>query len=251
MRPLRLLPLSLSLSAHALVAAALWVRGAHVTSPPLPGSGIIGDSFALPAPELADGLGLVPPSMADVPKPAAEDGVLPAPKAPVPTETRRPARAPALSASASSIQAGSASLYGALGDRSAVDLATAFTRGFPHAASEDAAWRTAPLGNAGEADVFLILDESGHLESSRLDGATSPALTSGIRRTLALVAGRTFTARGKKTRLRVSATISSDSVHDGLHGDVFAIGGSFAADEGRAFFALAIGRRIDIRVRVR
>jgi hypothetical protein len=49
----------------------------------------------------------------------------------------------------------------------------------------------------------------------------------------------------------VVATVTPDSVHDGLHGDVFAIGGSFAGGEGSAFFALAIGRRIDVRVHLR
>jgi hypothetical protein len=48
--------------------------------------------------------------------------------------------------------------------------------------------------------------------------------------------------------LRVSATVSNDSVHDGLHGDVFALGGSFSETEGDAFFALAVGRRIDVRI---
>ena len=51
------------------------------------------------------------------------------------------------------------------------------------------------------------------------------------------------------TKLRIVATIGADSVHDGLHGDVFAIGGSFAEGEGSAFFALNVGRRIDLRVR--
>ena len=51
--------------------------------------------------------------------------------------------------------------------------------------------------------------------------------------------------RGKVTKLRLSATVSPNTVPDGLHGDVFAIGA--ADDEG--FFALSVGRRIDLRVR--
>jgi hypothetical protein len=97
----------------------------------------------------------------------------------------------------------------------------------------------------------LTLDESGHIEASQVTGTPSPALTSAIRRTLALIKGRPFVAKGKVTRLHVSGTVSADAVHDGLHGDVFAIGGSFAGAEGSAFFALAIGRRIDVRVRAR
>ena len=70
----------------------------------------------------------------------------------------------------------------------------------------------------------------------------------GIQRTLALIRGRAFTARGATTRLRVTGRVSPDEVHDGFHGDVFAIGRSFTAREGSAFFALAIGRRVDIRI---
>ncbi|MBX3233930.1 MAG: hypothetical protein KIT84_34150 [Labilithrix sp.] len=146
---------------------------------------------------------------------------------------------------------GPPALYGAVGERSATDLATAFTRGFPQAASADPIWRTAALGSAGEADVVLTIDESGHLEGTQVLGAPSPALSSAIRRTLALIKGRTFVAKGKTTKLHLVATVSSDAVHDGLHGEVFAIGGSYAGGEGSAFFALAIGRRIDVRVRGR
>ncbi|MEO6419365.1 MAG: hypothetical protein ABIP39_08175, partial [Polyangiaceae bacterium] len=57
-----------------------------------------------------------------------------------------------------------------------------------------------------------------------------------------------FTARAAVTVLHVGATVSPDVVHDGLHGDVFAIGGSFEGRQGNAFFALAAGRRIDLVV---
>jgi hypothetical protein len=146
---------------------------------------------------------------------------------------------------------GTGALYGAVGERSATDLATAFTRGFPQASSADPAWRTAPLGGAGAAEVVLTLDESGHISDVTVGGNPSPALSSAVRRTLALIKGRPFVARARTTRLHVVATVSSDAVHDGLHGDVFAIGGSFAGSEGSAFFALAIGRRIDVTVRAR
>jgi hypothetical protein len=136
-----------------------------------------------------------------------------------------------------------------VGERSATDLATAFTRGFPQAASADPQWRTASLGSAGEADVVLTIDAEGHLESSRVEGSPKPALASGIRRTLALIQARPFVSRGRVTRLHVTGQVTTDAVHDGLHGEVFAIGGSFTGGEGSAFFALAIGRRIDLRVR--
>jgi hypothetical protein len=53
----------------------------------------------------------------------------------------------------------------------------------------------------------------------------------------------------------VTARIARDDVHDGLHGDVFALsGGSFSGDVGTAFFALPAGsgpgRRVDVELRL-
>jgi hypothetical protein len=144
-------------------------------------------------------------------------------------------------------------VFGAAGERGSVDLATAFTRGFPQAASTDPVWARVPIGSAGEADVILDIDDAGALVASQIVGSPSPALRAGIARTLALIGARAFTSTAPRTRLHLVATVSPNDVHDGLHGDVFAIsgGGSFVAPEGNAFFALAIGRRIDLRVRVR
>lgn len=146
-------------------------------------------------------------------------------------------------------------LFGAVGVRYATDLATTFTRAFPQAASADGIWNRASLGSAGTADVTLVLDEGGHLASHTISGAPSPALRRGIERTLLLMGPRSFTARGATTRLRVTARVTSDVVHDGLHGDVFALsGGSFSGDLGTAFFALpgagGPGRRIDVELRL-
>jgi hypothetical protein len=147
------------------------------------------------------------------------------------------------------------SVFGAAGVRYATDLATTFTRAFPQAASADAAWEAAPLGGAGAADVTLVIDADGHLVSSAVSGTPSAALRQGIARTLALLAPRTFTAREAMTRIRVTARVARDDVHDGLHGDVFALsGGSFSGDLGTAFFALppasGPGRRVDVQLRL-
>jgi hypothetical protein len=147
-------------------------------------------------------------------------------------------------------------LFGAVGVRYATDLATTFTRAFPQAASADGGvWNAAAFGSAGTADVTLVLDDSGHLVSHAIGGAPAPALRRGIERTLLLMGPRAFTARGATTRLRVAARVTSDVVHDGLHGDVFALsGGSFSGDLGTAFFALpgtgGPGRRIDVELRL-
>jgi len=141
-------------------------------------------------------------------------------------------------------------LFGAVGERSAAPLAATFARGFPQAASADPLWLSAPFGPAGSVDVDLTLDEEGALVDTRTSGNPGPALAEGIRRTLALIRARSFVAARRVTRLRVTASVTADQVHDGLHGEVFAIGGSFEAGEGSGFFALAVGRRIDIRVRI-
>lgn len=147
------------------------------------------------------------------------------------------------------------SVFGAAGVRYATDLATSFTRAFPQAASADVAWETAPFGAAGSADVTLVIDEEGRLVNSAVAGAAPLALRQGIARTLALLAPRTFTAREAVTKIRVTARVSRDDVHDGLHGDVFALsGGSFSGDLGTAFFALppanGPGRRVDVQLRL-
>lgn len=243
----------ISVGAHVLVAAALLapkVGGAEAAADPAPQ--IAGETFELPAPET-----LAPASTPPEPTSAAaepeEQGEAPArPARSVPARSpSRPKRTADPGDGESSGAGAAPALYGAVGERSAADLATAFTRGFPQAASADPLWRSAPIGPAGEADVVLTLDDAGHIEGSQVLGTPSAALTSAIRRTLALIGGRPFVAKGKATKLHLVATVSADAVHDGLHGDVFAIGGSFAGGEGNAFFALAIGRRIDVRVRAR
>lgn len=139
--------------------------------------------------------------------------------------------------------------FGAVGERGSVDLATAFTRGFPQAASADPVWLKAPFGSAGTLDVVLSLDDTGHLVEARLEAGGTSALRQAVARTIALVRGRTFTARRGTTRLRVVGVVTADAVrNEARGGDVFAIGGSYAKNSGSAFFSLSIGRRIDVTV---
>ena len=146
-------------------------------------------------------------------------------------------------------------LYGAVGVRYAVDLPTSFTRGFPQAASADPLWSTTPFGPAGVADLVVILDDTGHIANRSIGGTPSTALRRGIERTLALLGTRPFTARGAVTHLRIAAHVTRNDVHDGLHGDVFALSsGNFVGDTGAAFFALpptaGPGRRVDVELRL-
>ncbi|MBX3187921.1 MAG: hypothetical protein KF819_12940 [Labilithrix sp.] len=254
--------LGISLGAHAAAALLFFVPARAASDEPLdPPPQIAGETFEVPAPETAaTPLANASPSPDTLAAPAAVDDP-DAPARPSPPARARAGARPSHQGRPSAGHAppgpdgapgstGTSQTYGAVGDRSAADLATAFTRGFPQAASGDPAWRTAPIGPAGEAIVTLTIDESGHITDTQMTGSPSAALAAGVRRTLTLIKGRPFVARGKTTKLRLTATVSTDTVHDGLHGDVFAIGGSFAAGEGAAFFALAIGRRIDLRVRL-
>jgi hypothetical protein len=57
------------------------------------------------------------------------------------------------------------------------------------------------------------------------------------------------------TKIRLTCHVSRNDVHDGLHGDVFALsGGSFSGEVGTAFFALppttGPGRRVDVELRL-
>jgi hypothetical protein len=175
-----------------------------------------------------------------------------------PALARTPSRGPGSAAPPGAAVSAAArpALFGAVGVRFASDLATTFTRAFPQAASADPVWQEAPFGAASTADVTLTLDDEGHLARTTVTGAPSPALRRGIDRTLALLGtGRSFTAHGAVTRIRVTSRVSRDDVHDGLHGDVFALsGGSFSGDVGSAFFALppasGPGRRVDVELRL-
>jgi hypothetical protein len=227
-----------SVSAHVLVAAIVLHRwSSHPAPDPMrvveidPAPAIAGDTFDLPqddpsgAPTTANGTDDQP----------SEDG----------THVRRPRGAQSSSqSSSSSASSVLPSRYGAVGQRGSFELVPTFSRAFAQAASSDPAWATAPLGDAGSVDLTFTIDESGALVGTVVGGSGSQPLRHGIERTIALIAGRTFFANGAETRIRVSATIVPDAVHDGLHGEVFAIGASGSS----AFFALAIGRRIDIDI---
>ena len=236
-----------SAALHLGVAAAL-IR-ARLTPPPAaahdPAPALAGDTFEIAS---AGDEGREVDLDQDAPGAAGMTAIAgPAPRAVTASKAHRRTKAEA--PAEGDPGAAAPELYGAIGERSAVDLATAFTRGFPQAASADPVWATVAFGSAGEATVTLTIDEAGHLVHDSVTGNAPAALRAGIARTLALLRARTFTAHGATTRLSVSALVAPDQVHDGLHGDVFALGGSFTGGQGNAFFALNIGRRVDLTIR--
>ena len=250
MRRALVLTLAGSLALHAAVGAFAVERGVHAharSDAPKDEAAatLAGDTFELPAPESA-AQSLSADRVAAPVSPDAFPSLAPAPA------TRR--SAPAAAHATSSTDAdraephGPPELYGAAGDRSAVQVAVAFTRALPQAASGDEAWLSAPLGDAGVLEVALSINDAGVLVDAAVSGNAGVALQRAVDRTLALIRARSFTAAAPVTRLRIAGRVSPDEVHDGLHGDVFALGGSFSGGEGSAFFALAAGRRIDVTI---
>jgi hypothetical protein len=138
--------------------------------------------------------------------------------------------------------------YGATGDRSAVDVVVAISRGFPQAASTDPIWAAVPLGSAGEATMEIEIDADGNLLRWSLDPGASLALRQGMVRTMALVGGRAFLAHGAVTTLHVSARVSTDAVHDG-NDSVYALHSEHEGKTASAYFSLSIGRRVDLVLR--
>ncbi|MBK6695521.1 MAG: hypothetical protein IPG50_25400 [Myxococcales bacterium] len=245
------LMLGVSLALHA---GAFALVGRQWVSPPAAtpqASVLTGDTLEVPGlseQEVVtevDDLDVVPELHEPAPTNAAGAGE-PAPKRRASPPKLRVKGGAATSAAAS--DDAPAARFGAVGERGAVDLATAFTRGFPQAASSDPIWAGAPFGAAGTLTAVLTLDDGGTLVEARIEGTGSPALRQALSRTVALVRGRTFVARAKTTRLVVVGTVSRDTVKSGAFGDVFAIGGSYVGNAGSAFFSLAIGRRVDVTV---
>ncbi len=237
--------LAISLAIHAAAGSALLAlaKGSPKDTDAPPPPAAAGETFEVPEVDRASSN-----------EPADEPARAPAGSHPAAVHVHREPDAPrgavkmGPSAEATAGGEGKSAVFGAVGERGVSDLATAFTRGFPQAASADPTWTHAPLGPAGSADVSLEIDESGQLIDTQVTGSPSPALREGIRRTIILIRSRQFVSTAAVTRLHVVGTVSADTVHDDLHGEVFAIGGSFSGHEGNAFFALAIGRRIDLSI---
>lgn len=250
--------MTLSLALHGAIAGVVVASGRTQAPTPPPvherdeGEPVIaGDTFELPAPALGD------PSPTPVPadEPARDTPTEPTEVAaptgrtaeiPSPPRTHRatkPAPAPRDGAESDDAQ-GEGTRYGAVGERSATDLATTFARAFTQTASEDPEWQRAPIGPAGEAVVKLTIDASGHIVDVAVEGTPSAALRSSIRRTMPLVKERLFTARQKTTRIHLIASVSTGEGDDGLESGRYGI----AVHGGRASFVLPIGRRIQLRV---
>ena len=80
--------------------------------------------------------------------------------------------------------------------------------------------------------------------SANLEPGGTPALRQGLTRSIALIRGRSFTARRQITRLRVSGVVSADAIRYGGA----AVYGLDMSRTGKPAFSLAVGRRIELNV---
>jgi hypothetical protein len=242
----------LSVLAHAALFAALARSGAAIPSlvTDRPSQPLAGETLEIePSPAVTDETETATATATATPTST------PTPT-PTPTATPTPTPIPRVSLpSPSAMPANLPRLFGAVGARFATDLVVTFTRAFPQAASADAVWSSVPFGSAGHAQITMELNEEGRIVRSEIGGSPSPALRMGIARTLTLLGSREFTASSAVTKLSITAYVSRDDAHDGLHGDVFALSaGSISGDVGTAFFALppssGPGRRVDVALRL-
>lgn len=260
--------IGISVALHGAAAVGLRVatRGGRAAEAPLPVDPLpafAGETFELPAPPTTDDAPLANASPSpDTNAASAPIDVGDAPARPKPPSHAKPAARPSNqgrpsgghTVSTETGQAGGtggASLYGAVGDRSAVGLGAAFTRAFSQVASADPTWGKAPFGAAGEATVTITLDDAGHIESHSITGTPSAALAGSVRNILTLIKGRPFVAKGKVTQLVVSARVTAGTP-GGDPNSILEIGVTpFEGNAGAAWFVLGIGRRVDLSLRIR
>jgi hypothetical protein len=168
--------LALSALVH-LAAAFTWLHarpaGAEPAAPPVPA--LKGETFDLGAGEATDETveSAAPVAATRATAPPAEAV---AERAPVgssggPPPSRPPREKTSTGGSPSAEVPPAPSLYGAVGERSAVDLVPAFQRAFAQTASADPSWQAAPLGSVSKASLVVVLDETGHITGSSLGGA--------------------------------------------------------------------------------
>lgn len=142
--------------------------------------------------------------------------------------------------------------FGAEGPPGARSLARSFTRAIAPANQADAFWSSAPPGDAGAVEVALSLDDDGHLEVTRTAESAPPALAALVKRTVALLRGGTYAARGGASGplvLRLVVRVRDVSAANVQGGDV-ELDWAFEGGKGHASFLREGGRRVDVTVSV-
>lgn len=187
-------------------------------------------------------------------------------RAPAPSSHAPPAAAPDLSHAMAAAADGSApergGRFGAAGVLPGVrDLAKAFTRALPRAASGDPLWSKLPLGSAGGFHVVIRIDEQRRIESVKPDEKSlSPALQHLLDRTvLMLKAGQFALDRNDVTsgneKLHVELAISMRARSNQIDvdpTDTVELGFKPPTRDkpGRGYFTLASGRHVEASVTI-
>jgi hypothetical protein len=280
----------LSATAHVAAVAMLLLPGARAAAMPRPVSDDArwaGDSLVVEvdsAEDQAAGGAVELPTAPIAPVPAAEtpasvEPALPvepataglAAAAPAPPRPKAPRRAPGddrprpprvakasggatgpAPASSAATSASTAATFGSEGATGVRDLARAFTRAISPANQADATWSELPVGPAGSVDLVLTLDADGHLESPRPSASTPAPLAKLVTRTVALLRGGTYAARGGAATVTLHLSVDvRDVAVAPVEGGTIELAWGFDAGVGHASFIRSGGRRVDITVRAK
>ncbi len=141
------------------------------------------------------------------------------------------------------------------------DLAKAFTRALPRAASGDPLWTTLPLGPAGGFHVVIRIDHDRRIESAKPDEEQLPPILQHMldRTVLMLKAGQFALDRSDLTsgdeKLHVEVTLSMRAPSDQINvrpGDTIELGFKPPTRDrpGRGYFTLASGRHVEAKVTI-
>jgi hypothetical protein len=208
---------------------------------------------------------LVKPRAVPKPKePAADDGATAHERA---RENDHSAHAAASSSASRTASAGGAALgdsggraagagtFGSEGPGGVRDLGRALTRAIPAASDTDPAWRKLAAGDAGEIEIAIEVDETGHISSWKPLTKEPPLhLVGMIRRTLASLEAGTFALRtgsigaGRQV-VKLGARVS-DVVSDGTPSGPISFAFTYETGHGTASFTQLGGRHVEVTVRL-
>ena len=205
-----------------------------------------------------------PPARSSAPVRASARAPTPAPSGtpPLPTPRTAPDLAGAMAAAADGHDASHAGQFGAAGVLPGVrDLAKAFTRALPRAASGDPLWSKLPLGSAGSFHVVIRIDAQRRIADAQPDEkALSPVLKHLLDRTLLMLrAGQFALDRSDlvsgSEKLHVELAISTRAPSDQIDvnpSDTIELGFKPPTHDkpGRGYFTLASGRHVEAKVSI-
>ena len=180
----------------------------------------------------------------------------PAPRAPPPPRRLSARQGVPAAPSLARLEASGTSLpgtFGAVGPTKLRDLRRAFARAVGPACQADPAWSRLAVGDAGQLDVTVFLDDAGHVREVTPLGLHPPAILLELaQRTTAMLHGSTFALRaGKVTAgrhvLRLHARLDT-SPDQGVRGGLAEVGFGEEGSLAYGTFTQSSGRRVKVTV---